>query len=101
MPLELLQDTGLLLTIIAPHWSSSYPKYLSPSWDNDTQRAVVWTRLQEHCKLANCSLAKVNKHFWVLCQEQQALAKQSHELLSHDMGPAQGQSFVTALDEQA
>ena len=86
VPLELLQDTYLSLTIIAPHWSSSYPECLSPTWDKDTQRAVVWMRLQEHHKLANRSLAKVNEHFCALCQEaEETQAESSHKLLSHDI----------------
>ena len=73
-----------LLHTIAPHWSLSYPEYLSPTWDESTQRAVVWMRLQEHCKLANCSLAKVNERFHALCQEQQETqVKSSHKPLSH------------------
>ena len=85
MPLELLQDTDLSLSTIAHYQSSHYPDYLSPTWDKDTQRAVVWTRLWEHCKLANHSLAKVNEHFLALCQEQQSTqAESSHEPLSCD-----------------
>ena len=84
--LEFLQDTDLSIITIAPHWSSSYPEYLSPHWDENTQRAVVWTRLQEHRKLANCSLAKVNERFLVLCQEQQMTqVKSSHEPSSCDI----------------
>ena len=82
------QDTDLSFTTIAPHWSSSYPEYLSPDWDKDTQQVVVWTRLQElRHKLANCSLAKVNKRFLALRQEQQsAQVESSHEPLSCDSG---------------
>ena len=73
-------------TAITPHQSSHYPKYLSPTWDKDTQRAVVWTRLQEHHKLANQSLAKVNEGFWALSQElQPAQARSSHKPLSHEI----------------
>ena len=81
MPLELLQDTDLSHTTIAPHWSSSYPEYLSPNWDKDTQQAVVWMRLLElRCKPANCSLAQVNEHFCALRQEQMLTqAESSHE----------------------
>ena len=90
VPLELLQDTGLSTITITPHWSSSYLEYLSPHWDTNTQCAVVWTRLQEHCKLANHSLAKVNKRFRALRQEQQATqVKSSHESLSCDNLPYQ------------
>ena len=87
VPLELLQDTDLSISTIAPHWSSSYPEYFSPDWDKDTQWAVVWTRLQElwH-KLANWSLATVNERLLALHQEQQLTqAKSSHKLLSGDI----------------
>ena len=80
-------ENSLRITI-APHWSSLYPDYLSPTWEEDTQRAVVWSRLKEHCKLANHSLAKVNEQFHTLCQE--TLLTQvdsSHEPLSHDNQP--------------
>ena len=33
---------------IAPHWSSSYPEYLSPIQDQEEQRRVVWSRLHNH-----------------------------------------------------
>ena len=69
---------------IAPHQSSSYPEYLSPTWDEDTQRAVVWTRLREHCKLANRSLASINKRYKALHQEQQTQVESRHEPLSRD-----------------
>ena len=39
---------------IAPHWSSSYPEYLSPDQDQGEQRRVVWSRLHDHrANLAN------------------------------------------------
>ena len=86
VPLEQLQDTDSSLTTISPHQSSHYPDYLSPTWDKDTQRAVVWTRLWEHHKLANHSLAKINEWFLALHQEHQSTqAKSSHKLSSHDM----------------
>ena len=69
---------------IAPHQSSSYPEYLSPTWDKDTQRAVVWMRLQEHRKLANRSLAKINEQYKALRQEQQTQVESRHEPLSRD-----------------
>ena len=83
MPLEKLQDTSSFTTI-APHKSSSYPDYLSLIWDKDTQWAVVWTRLWEHRKLANCSLAKINKRYKALRQEQQTQVESSHESSSRD-----------------
>ena len=86
VPLELLQDTDLSLLTIALHQSLHYPDYLSPTWDKDTQRAVVWTRLCEHWKLVNRSLAKINKRYLTLHQEQQQTqVESSHELLSCDI----------------
>ena len=84
MPLEKLQDTDLSALAIASHQSSSYPEYLSLTWDEDTQRAVVWMRLQEHRKLANQSLAKINERYKALHQEQQTQAKPCHEPSSRD-----------------
>ena len=85
MPLEFLQDTDSSHTTIAPHQSSYYPDYLSPTWDKDTQQAVVWTRLRERRKLANCSLSKINKRFLALRQEQQTQVESSHKPLSRDI----------------
>ena len=54
MPLELLQDSELVTKTIAPHWSSSYPGYLSPDQDEGEQRRIVWSRLHDHrANLAN------------------------------------------------
>ena len=69
---------------IAPHQSSPYPEYLSPTWDKETQRAVVWTRLCEHRKLASQSLKRVNEQYRALRQEQQAQAEPRHEPSSCD-----------------
>ena len=33
---------------IAPHWSPSYPEYLSTTQDQTEQRRVVWSRLHNH-----------------------------------------------------
>ena len=84
MPLEQLQDTNSSTTI-APHLSSSYPDYLSPVWDEDTQRAVVWHRLREHRKLASHSLRQINERYKALRQEQQTQAESSHEPSSRDI----------------
>ena len=70
---------------IAPHLSSSYPDYLSPVWDEDTQRTVVWHRLREHRKLASHSLRKINERYKALRQEQQTQAESSHESSSRDI----------------
>ena len=69
---------------IAPHLSSSYPDYLSPVWDEDTQRAVVWQRLREHRKLASQGLKKINERYKALRQEQQTQAESRHEPSSRD-----------------
>ena len=84
MPLEQLQDTSSFPTI-APHLSSSYPDYLSPIWEEETQRAVVWNRLREHRKLAHRSLSKINERYKALRQEQQTQAESRHEPLSRDI----------------
>ena len=70
---------------IAPHQSSSYPEYLSPTWDEDTQRAVVWMRLREHHKLANRSLVKINERYKALHQEQQTQVESCHKPSSCDI----------------
>ena len=69
---------------IAPHWSSSYPEYLSPSWDEETQQAVVWTRLREHRKLARKGLADVRERYQALRQEQQTRVESHHKSSSRD-----------------
>ena len=84
MPLEQLQDTNSS-SAIAPHLSSSYPDYLSPVWDEDTQRAVVWHRLREHRKLASHSLHKINERYRALRQEQQTQVESRHESSSRDI----------------
>ena len=49
-------------------------------------------RLHEHRKLANKRLAKINKHFLALCQEQEVTqAESSHRPSSRDMDIIQGQ----------
>ena len=79
------QDTDSSIATIAPHWSSSYPEYLSPTWDENMQRAVIWMRVQEHHKLANQSLSKQTERYHALHQEfQKTQAKSSHKLLSRD-----------------
>ena len=48
---------------IAPHWSSSYPDYLSPDQDEGEQRRVVWHRLYNHrTNLAN-RLARTRERY--------------------------------------
>ena len=86
VPLEQLQDTNSSSTI-APHLSSSYPEYLSPTWDKETQRVVVWTRLQEHCKLARQGLAEIGERYKALRQEQSTRVESRHESSSRDTPP--------------
>ena len=44
----------LVIKAIAPHWSSSYPDYLSPEQGEGEQRRIVWSRLHNHrANLAN------------------------------------------------
>ena len=46
--------TQTLHKAIAPHWSSSYPDYLSLDQDEGEQRRIVWSRLHNHqANLAN------------------------------------------------
>ena len=48
---------------IAPHWSSSYPDYLSPEQDEGEQRRIVWSRLHNHrANLAN-RLARTRERY--------------------------------------
>ena len=98
MPLEQLQDTNSLPTI-APHLSSSYPDYLSPVWDKDTQRAVVWQRLREHRKLASQSLKKINERYRALRQEQQTQVESRHEPSSRDIPDIDG--YISQFEELA
>ena len=67
---------------IAPRWSLSYPEYLSPSWDEETQQAVVWKRLQDHRKLARQG---VRERYKALRQEQQTRIESHHEPSSRDI----------------
>ena len=83
VPLEQLRDTSSSPTI-APHQSSSYPEYLSPTWDKKTQQAVVWTRLHRHCKLARQSLTEIGERYKALRQEQSTRVESRHKPSSRD-----------------
>ena len=48
------------------------------------QRAVVWTRLQEHRKLARRGLAEIGERYKALRQEQQTRVESRHEPSSRD-----------------
>ena len=86
VPLELLQDSDLSQAI-APHWSSSYPKYLSPEQDKAEQQRVVWARLRSHhSNLANW-LSQQKEQYLTLHQElnpRTTQAESSHEPLFRD-----------------
>ena len=87
VPLELLQESDLSSETIGPHWPSSYPKYLSPDWDKDKQRRIVWNRLRsQRSKLAS-QLSKQNERYLTLRQELNPRTTQvesSHNLLYRD-----------------
>ena len=49
---------------IAPHWSSSYPEFLSPNRDKEEQQREVWSRLHSHrANLANRLTSTRDKYF--------------------------------------
>ena len=49
---------------IAPHWSSSYPEYLSPNQGQEEQGRVVWSRLHNHrANLANRLTSTRDKYY--------------------------------------
>ena len=77
--------------------SPSYPMYLSPHWDKDTQRAVVWSRLWQHHNLANPSLSGVNEQFKALCHELQTQPESSHKKLFCDNHVAEGKFFLVCF----
>ena len=86
VPLELLQDSDSSSETIGPHWPSSYPEYLSPDWDKDEQRRVVWNRLlSQRANLA--TLSKQKERYLALRQELNPRTTQvgsSHDLLYCD-----------------
>ena len=89
LPLELLQDSDLS-QIIAPHWSSSYPKYLSSDQDKEEQWRVVWARLQSHHSNLASRLSEQKSRYLALCQElnpRTTQVKSSQEPLFRDILP--------------
>ena len=95
VPLELLWDSDLLQETIAPHWSSSYPEYLSLSWDTETKQGVVWSRLWEHRNLASHKPSKQTERYHALHQEfQRTQVEPSHKPLSCDSIPWEHQQPV-------
>ena len=90
VPLELLQGSDSSQITIAPHWSSSYPKYLSSDQDKEGKRRVVWARLHSHCSNLAQRLSEQKKQYLTLHQElnpRMTQAKSSHEPLFRDRGP--------------
>ena len=75
---------------IAPHWSSSYPKYLSLEQDKDEQQRVVWSRLHNHrATLAN-RLQTTRDKYLAACRElnpRTTQAESSHDPLYRDIHP--------------
>ena len=67
---------------IAPHWSSSYPNYLSLGQDEEEQRRIVWSRLHNHrANLAN-RLARTRERY---LEARQALNPRTAQVeSSHD-----------------
>ena len=87
VPLELLQDSDLS-SAIAPHWSSSYPEYLSPEQDKEEQWRIVWARLQSHHSNLAGRLSEQKAHYFALRQELNPRTTQvesSHEPLFRDI----------------
>ena len=87
VPLELLQDSDSSQAI-APHWSSSYPKYLSPEQDKAEQWRIVWARLRSHQSNLASRLSKQKECYLALCQELNPRTTQvesSHEPLFRDI----------------
>ena len=86
VPLELLQDSDSSQAI-APHWSLSYPEYLSPEQDKAEQRRIVWARLRNHHSNLASRLSKQKERYLALCQELNPRTTQvesSHKLLFCD-----------------
>ena len=73
---------------IAPHWSSSYPEYLSPDQDQEEQRRVVWSRLHNHrVNLANRLISTRDKYLAArrALNPRTTQAESSHDPLYRDM----------------
>ena len=89
VPLELFQDSDSSYKTIGPHWASSFPEYLSPDWDKDEQRRVVWSRLRELQKLADKKPSWQTEQYHTLHQEfQKTQVEPSHEPLFCDKQPS-------------
>ena len=85
--MELLQDSDSSYSTIAPHWSSSYPGYLSPDQDQEEQQRVVWARLHSHHSNLAHRLSKQKEHYLALGQElnpKMTQVESSHDPLYRD-----------------
>ena len=73
---------------IAPHWSSSYPEYLSPNQDQEEQSRVVWSRLHDHrANLANRLATTRDKYYAArrALNPRTTQAESSHDPLYRDI----------------
>ena len=80
----------LVIKAIAPHWSSSYPKYLSLNQDPEEQQRVVWSRLHSHWANLASRLSKQKEQYLTLHQELNpwtTWVESSHEPLFCDTHP--------------
>ena len=87
VPLELLQDSDSSYLAIAPHWSSSYPKYLSPDQDEAEQQRVVWSRLHNHRASLAGRLATTRERYLAArraLNPRTTQVESSHDLLYRD-----------------
>ena len=78
----------LVIKAIAPHWSSSYPEYLSSDQDKEEQQRVVWSRLHRHrANLANRLTSTRDKYFAArrALNPRTTQAESSHDPLYRDM----------------
>ena len=101
VPLELLQDSDSSSATIAPHWSSSYPEYLSADQDKEEQRRVVWSRLHSHrAKLAG-RLSKQKEWYFALRKElnpKTTQVKSSHEPSFRDIDLVMDICYQSAVE---
>ena len=96
---------------IAPHWSSSYPEYLSSGQNQEEQQRVVWSRLHSHRANLASRLKKQKERYLALRQElnpRMTQVESSHEPLFCDRTscqrlPCQNQelSLQTLLQQPA
>ena len=87
-----LDPQPALLATIAPHWSSSYPKYLNQNQTPEEQQSVVWSRLCNHRAIVAKCLTREQERYLAACRElnpRTTQAESSHEPLSRDRLPPQ------------